>query len=114
MAFKIPTYDDLLSAKHGDLLTLQRDVERALKETESKNRKAAIEALEAQARELGFSAADLFGGKAASTGKASKGESVARFANPNNPSETWSGRGRSPSWVKAHLDAGGSKEDLAI
>lgn len=28
--------------------------------------------------------------------------------------QTWSGRGRQPGWVKAHLGAGGKLEDLLI
>lgn len=28
--------------------------------------------------------------------------------------QTWSGRGRQPGWVKAHLEAGGKLEDLLI
>lgn len=37
-----------------------------------------------------------------------------RFANPINRSETWSGLGRSPMWVREHLAAGGQLYDLAI
>jgi len=31
---------------------------------------------------------------------------VIKFKNPNNPEQTWSGMGRKPAWVKAHLAAG--------
>ncbi len=37
-----------------------------------------------------------------------------RYANPNNPSVTWSGRGRQPNWVKQHLYDGGTLDQLAI
>lgn len=39
---------------------------------------------------------------------------LAKYRNPANSVETWSGRGRQPPWVKAHLEAGGSKDDLLI
>jgi DNA-binding protein H-NS len=37
-----------------------------------------------------------------------------KFRNPNNPSETWSGRGRSPHWVVELIASGGSLEEVRI
>ena len=34
------------------------------------------------------------------------------YFNPENPEQGWSGRGRFPNWVKAHIEAGGTLEDL--
>jgi DNA-binding protein H-NS len=39
---------------------------------------------------------------------------VQKYRNPDNPSETWAGRGRPPKWVQAALESGQSLEDLAI
>lgn len=39
---------------------------------------------------------------------------VPRFRNPDNPSETWSGRGKTPRWVAELLSAGAVLEDLRI
>ncbi|KJV24427.1 KorB protein [Aquitalea magnusonii] len=38
----------------------------------------------------------------------------AKYRNPNDASQTWTGRGRKPAWVQAQLDEGFSLEDLAI
>ena len=38
----------------------------------------------------------------------------AKYKNPNDESQTWTGRGRKPAWVQALLDEGFSLEDLAI
>ncbi|MBA4709591.1 H-NS histone family protein [Aquitalea aquatica] len=38
----------------------------------------------------------------------------AKYKNPNDESQTWTGRGRKPAWVQAQLDEGFSIEDLAI
>ena len=46
------------------------------------------------------------------TGKTTKG--AAKYANPANPEQTWTGRGRKPNWVIEALDNGKSIEDLAI
>ncbi|MBF0154519.1 MAG: H-NS histone family protein [Magnetococcales bacterium] len=38
----------------------------------------------------------------------------AKYRNPIEPKQTWSGRGRKPGWVVAHLAAGGQLEELEI
>lgn len=38
----------------------------------------------------------------------------AKYRNPNNPAEDWSGFGRKPDWFKAHLASGGHEDDLLI
>ncbi|MBF0461236.1 MAG: H-NS histone family protein [Magnetococcales bacterium] len=37
-----------------------------------------------------------------------------RYQNPNNPKQTWNGRGRRPNWVVAHLEGGGQMQALEI
>jgi DNA-binding protein H-NS len=37
-----------------------------------------------------------------------------KFRNPDNPAETWSGRGRRPRWVVEQLRSGKRMEDLQI
>ncbi len=37
-----------------------------------------------------------------------------KYANPKDADQTWSGRGRKPLWVVAHLKKGGKVEDLSI
>jgi DNA-binding protein H-NS len=39
---------------------------------------------------------------------------VAKYRDPTNPSQTWSGRGGKPQWVLDHLAAGGAMEELTI
>lgn len=38
----------------------------------------------------------------------------AKYRNPDNPFEAWSGRGRKPKWVKEWLDKGASLDELVI
>lgn len=48
-------------------------------------------------------------------GKTLKGSKVPpRFRNPDNPSETWSGRGLRPRWMVAALAAGRNFEEMLI
>lgn len=44
-------------------------------------------------------------------GAASK---AAKYANPDDRSETWTGRGRKPNWLVAKLAKGASLDDFAI
>jgi DNA-binding protein H-NS len=37
-----------------------------------------------------------------------------KYHNPDNPQETWAGRGLKPKWVKEKLAAGSSLDDLLI
>jgi DNA-binding protein H-NS len=37
-----------------------------------------------------------------------------KYRNPERPSETWSGRGKQPRWVDAHLKSGKKVDDLLI
>ena len=37
-----------------------------------------------------------------------------KFRNPDNPAETWAGRGRQPRWVAEQLRSGKRMEDLQI
>jgi DNA-binding protein H-NS len=38
----------------------------------------------------------------------------AKYRNPDNPAETWAGRGRKPKWVQDRLDQGTPLNDLLI
>ncbi len=59
----------------------------------------------------GFTIAELYG----FGGRKGKGRSVApKFKNPDNSSETWSGRGRKPNWLVAKLSKGAKMSDFAI
>jgi DNA-binding protein H-NS len=37
-----------------------------------------------------------------------------KYQNPNNPSETWAGRGKQPRWLVSQLKAGKDKDDFLI
>ena len=99
---------DALSLK--ELKDLRNQVEKAIQTFEDRKKAAALAELEEAAKKLGFSLAEL---TAASGAK--KRKSVApKYANPANPAETWTGRGRRPRWVEQALASGKSLDALAI
>lgn len=74
--------------------------------------KAEIKAkVEAMAASHGFSVSDLFG---SARGRGKGSVSAAKYANPDNRSETWTGRGRKPNWLVARLKKGAKMDDFAI
>ncbi|MEM9432145.1 MAG: H-NS histone family protein [Pseudomonadota bacterium] len=92
-----------------ELKALQKQVAKAIDEFEENRRKEALAAVEAKAKEFGFSLADLSGKP-----KAKANSPKAKYRHPENPTLTWSGRGRQPVWIKEGLDAGKSLDDYAI
>ncbi len=62
------------------------------------------------AKDEGYSIEELFG-----TGrKGGKGSVGAKYANPADPSQTWTGRGKRPNWFKDALASGASEESLRV
>ena len=99
-----------------ELKDLRKTVERAIASYETRKRQEAISAVEQAAREHGFRLTDLLGnGKAGRGRKSETGstESAAKYVNPDNPEQTWSGRGRRPQWINEALESGRTLEDLA-
>jgi DNA-binding protein H-NS len=43
-----------------------------------------------------------------------RGKVAPKYQNPDNPSETWAGRGLKPRWLTAALKAGGKIDDFSI
>lgn len=102
---------DLDKLDLDELKTLQKDVARAIDQYEAKKRKEALDAVEALAREKGFSLSELTGAAPAKKGKAPL---PPKYRHPENPALTWSGRGRQPAWIKEGLEAGKSLDDYLI
>jgi DNA-binding protein H-NS len=64
------------------------------------------------AQSAGISVKDLMAGKSAPRAKTAP--SAAKFRNPADSSQEWSGRGRQPNWVKAWTASGKSLDDAKI
>ena len=103
------TNQDLNSMSKAELLAIRNDAERAMKSLEDRRRSEAKSILEAQAKELGFSIAELFDGKSKA-----KSAGAPKYRHPENPAMTWSGKGRQPAWFKEHIAAGGDAGALAL
>lgn len=100
-----------------ELRQVQKRIEVLISGYQDRKRREAIAAAEQAVKEHGFKLNDLFsGGKQEKGGKASGGKSPApaKYVNPDDPQQTWSGFGRRPSWVRSALDAGRTLDELAV
>jgi DNA-binding protein H-NS len=95
----------------AELKTLHKDVTRAIAEYSDRKKTEAMLAVEAHAKELGFSLAELTGGK--KTRKPS-GPGGAKYRHPENAELTCSGRGRRPGWFQAAMEAGKTPDSMAV
>lgn len=102
---------DLASLSLKELRQLHKDVEAAIADFKDREKRKAIAEVEAFARERGVNPAELasFLGR---RGKASVG--APKYANPDDPGQTWTGRGRKPRWMIEALAAGKSLDDMAL
>lgn len=101
---------DINALSLKELKDLQSQVARAIASYEDRKKKEAVAELEDRARQMGFTLAELLG----TAPVRKRAPASAKYANPANPSETWSGRGRKPRWFEAALAEGKSPEDLAV
>ena len=115
-----------LSAKELDALIQQA---RKRKTTLSKRKPIAVvrSKLAQLAKAEGYSIAELFGGAtpkappAAESAKGRKstkgyklGKVAPKYRNPDNPAETWAGRGQQPKWMASRIAQGRKLEDFLI
>jgi DNA-binding protein H-NS len=110
---------DLSALSIPELLALQKDLVLEVPRRVAAERQKVVEDLKKLAAERGFDLNDLLGGKVkgasksvAGAAKAVRGPAAAKYRSKDG--KEWSGRGRKPGWVVAHLAAGGKLEDLAI
>lgn len=106
--------DNLDNLSLKELRDLRARVDQAISVAEVRNRQAVMTALDEVARAHGFnSASELVPGIKA-PGRAAKAPQAAKYVNPSNPSNTWSGRGRKPWWITEALSAGKNLDDMLI
>ncbi len=95
-----------------ELKKLEREVAAAIDGFDARSKAAAIAGLEAHARQLGFSLAELTG--TAVKTKGTRTPAKAKYRNPADPTETWSGRGRKPAWFNAAIEQGATPTSLEV
>ena len=96
---------------YAELAAMQTRIERAKIEKQSSERTELRQKLTDLAQKAGFDIRDLFGRGV----KGTRGKVAGKYRDPNNASNTWTGRGRMPRWMTAVTKGGkAKKEDFLI
>ena len=100
---------DLEALSLGELKKMRKDVAKAITTFEDRQKAEARAKVEALARELGYSLAELVGAET----KSYRAPAPAKYRHAENPALTWSGRGRKPQWFVEALAVGQTAESLS-
>lgn len=103
---------DLSKYSTAQLRALEVEVIEALKTQHFLSVSKAREQILHIARNAGLSVKQLHAIKAPATTKEAKVK--AKYRNPDDPVQQWSGRGRQPAWIKEWIASGKSIEDAKI
>jgi DNA-binding protein H-NS len=94
----------------AELAQMQARIERLKVEKQNTERAELRQRVLAMVKEHGFEIGDLFG-----KGRRSKGSVAVKYRDPQNPANTWTGRGRMPRWMVAATKGGKvKKEDFLV
>jgi DNA-binding protein H-NS len=91
-----------------ELVKPQQRVEEAIAAKRVADAQATKEQLRQMAEKAGFDIRELYGKRGP------KGTGVAKYRNPKDHSQTWTGRGRKPNWLIDAVKKGAKIENFAI
>ena len=98
---------DLESLDIDQLVKLLATAQTEIASREKENRKELRAELERRVAADGYKMADLFPEFGTSASSGARRKRPAKYRDPQNPDQTWSGIGRTPKWVQAILDERG-------
>ena len=93
-----------------ELLDLEARVKKAIVTAREREKSEVRQEMMALAAKRGLSITDVFGGSRGTKG----GKVAVKYRSPDNPDETWTGRGRQPKWLVAALKKGAKLDDFTV
>lgn len=102
-----PKPEELSTASFDELLELKIKVDDLLRAKQGEEIYSLRNKINAASSALGIPLAELFGLSKIpdpQPKERKRREVKPKYRNPDNPEETWSGRGRPPAWMQAKLD----------
>lgn len=105
--------DQYRKMKLEDLIEMQGDIAIVIEEKKLEATDSFKKDIEARAKALGIDLASLYGTKR--RGPKMGGTVAPKYRNPKDHTQTWTGRGRTPTWMAEALkERGAKKEDFLI
>jgi DNA-binding protein H-NS len=102
------TSKSLDNMSYAELSQMQARIERVKIEKQNVERNELRQQILTMVKQHGFEMSDLFG-------RGRKGSVAIKYRDPQNPGNTWTGRGRMPRWLVAAIKGGkAKKEDFLV
>jgi DNA-binding protein H-NS len=103
--------DDLNKMSQAELSAMEQRIGRLKMEKRESERAALRQKVTDMVKAHGFDIRELLDGRR----RKGKGSVAAKYRDPKNPENTWTGRGRMPRWLAAATRGGkATKEDFLI
>jgi DNA-binding protein H-NS len=105
---------DLSNLSSKELADVIANAQKALAEKQRTERKAVLTQIQALAASIGVTVT-IQQERGEAKANSRKGSKVAiKYRNPNDVSQTWTGRGVTPRWLKALVDSGRSISEFQV
>lgn len=98
----------------AELKDLRDEIDIETEVRAKEERQKLLQEFRDKAKALGVSLEDLLAGQKTKGRVRSAGKVAAKYANPADASQTWTGRGKQPRWVSECLAAGKTLDDLKV
>jgi len=96
---------DVDKMSYAELAAMEKQIEKLKIEKQNTERLELRQKLVDEAKKNGFDIHELFGRRG------SRARVAAKYRDPKNPQNTWTGRGRMPRWMAAATKGGKAKKD---
>lgn len=97
-----------------ELRALSEEIAQEIESRAKEDRQKLLQEFREKAKSLGTSLEELMSGQKAKGKTRASGKVAAKYANPSDASQTWTGRGKRPRWVSECLAAGKTLDDLKV
>ena len=94
----------------AELIKIEKQLPKAIKKAKKLEKATLRKKMEKLAADSGFDLSEVISTET----KKPKYKVKAKYRNPADKDETWTGRGRKPKWAQKLLSEGGSLEDVLI
>nr|VFK52119.1 MAG: DNA-binding protein H-NS [Candidatus Kentron sp. TUN]VFK58854.1 MAG: DNA-binding protein H-NS [Candidatus Kentron sp. TUN]VFK67537.1 MAG: DNA-binding protein H-NS [Candidatus Kentron sp. TUN] len=105
---------DLSEIAFQDLVKLRSELDASIDNRKEEEKLQLFHEIRKKILDRGFSMEEIFGGDEFAKQLKYRPPIAPKYHNPDNPKQTWSGRGRKPNWVVAFLEQGWELDALLI
>ena len=105
---------DLSDYNLSELKGLQYDIEKAIKDRQQQEVRKAREQIQAIAKDAGITVEELLAAPVKKAKKENGRKVQPQYRNPEDISQTWTGRGRQPRWIADGLATGKQLDDFRM